>query len=91
MCLHYAAGYGHEECVESLLTAGGDPEVQDAAGDVPLHFAAVHGHPMCAYTIAKVSNQQRSSVRVRTTNIAGAVALEGYSAAASYGDTACVL
>jgi ankyrin repeat protein len=54
-CLHYAAGYGHEECVGLLLDAGSDTRVRDVNGDVPLHFAAIHGHPMCAYNIAKVS------------------------------------
>lgn len=54
-CLHYAAGYGHEECVELLLSAHGDPKVKDINGDLPLHFAAIHGHPMCAYNISKSS------------------------------------
>lgn len=54
-CLHYAAGYGHEECVTALLEAGSDMRVQDANGDTSLHFAAIHGHPMCAYNIAKVT------------------------------------
>lgn len=53
-CLHYAAGYGHEECVGLLLDAGSDTRVRDINGDVPLHFAAIHGHPMCAYNIAKI-------------------------------------
>lgn len=55
-CLHYAAGYGHEECVSLLLEARSDTRVRDANGDVPLHFAAIHGHPMCAYNITKVWN-----------------------------------
>lgn len=52
--LHYAAGYGHEECVDLLLSGGADARARDATGDVPLHFAAIHGHPMCAYNITKV-------------------------------------
>ncbi|GLI70897.1 hypothetical protein VaNZ11_015921 [Volvox africanus] len=52
-CLHYAAGYGHEECVSLLLEHHSDTRVRDANGDVPLHFAAIHGHPMCAYNITK--------------------------------------
>ncbi|EFJ40619.1 hypothetical protein VOLCADRAFT_99563 [Volvox carteri f. nagariensis] len=52
-CLHYAAGYGHEECVSLLLEHRSDTRVRDANGDVPLHFAAIHGHPMCAYNITK--------------------------------------
>lgn len=43
-----------------------------AAGDVPLHFAAIHGHPMCAYNIAKAcpatvlvrNNRQQTPVEV---------------------------
>lgn len=54
-CLHYAAGYGHEDCVDALLTRSADPKSRDNNGDVPLHFAAIHGHPMCAYNIAKNS------------------------------------
>lgn len=57
-CLHYAAGYGHEECVDVLLEHSADPRARDSNGDVPLHFAAIHGHPMCAYNIAKVSGGQ---------------------------------
>eukprot|EP00798_Chlamydomonas_sp_ICE-L_P024342 gene24342-9958_t len=53
-CLHYSAGYGHEECVNTLLEKGADPLSCDANGDVPLHFASIHGHPMCVYNISKV-------------------------------------
>ncbi len=53
-CLHYAAGYGHEECVSLLLEHASDTKARDANGDLPLHFAAIHGHPMCAYNITKV-------------------------------------
>ena len=54
-CLHYAAGYGHEECVDTLLAKGASTRAKDVNGDVPLHFASIHGHPMCAYNISKVS------------------------------------
>jgi ankyrin repeat protein len=55
-CLHYAAGYGHEECVDVLLAKAGVEvvKVRDSNGDLPLHLAAQQGHPMCAYNIAKV-------------------------------------
>ncbi|GAX79495.1 hypothetical protein CEUSTIGMA_g6936.t1 [Chlamydomonas eustigma] len=53
-CLHYAAGYGQDECVELLLKRTDvDAAVSDCNGDVPLHFAAIHGHPMAAYSISK--------------------------------------
>lgn len=55
-CLHYAASYGHDSCVEVLLGhAKCDPKSPDGHGDVALHFAAIHGHPMCAYHLARVS------------------------------------
>ena len=37
-----------------LLEGGGDTRARDANGDLPLHFAAIHGHPMCAFNITKV-------------------------------------
>lgn len=40
--------------MELLLGAGADVMASDASGDTPLHFAAVHGHPMAAYSLAKV-------------------------------------
>lgn len=55
-CLHYAASYGHDSCVEVLLGHSKcDPMSQDGHGDLALHFAAIHGHPMCAYHLARVS------------------------------------
>jgi hypothetical protein len=54
-CLHLAAGYGHEECLQLLLDAkSSDPKAADANGDTPLAFAAIHGHAMCAFNLAKV-------------------------------------
>jgi len=57
-CLHYAAGYGHEECVDLLLSKGAQEAVRirDVNGDMPLHLAAQQGQPMCAYNIAKVTD-----------------------------------
>jgi hypothetical protein len=34
-CLHYAAGYGHEACVDLLLGRGADPEAADGNGGAP--------------------------------------------------------
>lgn len=56
--LHYAAGYGHDQCVDLLLSNGADVRVRDATGEVPLHFAAIHGYPMCVYNITKVGTLQ---------------------------------
>ncbi|GFH16233.1 ANK_REP_REGION domain-containing protein, partial [Haematococcus lacustris] len=54
-CLHYAAGYGSEEVVDMLLAKAADARCGDVNGDLPLHFAAIHGHAMCAYNLAKAS------------------------------------
>lgn len=54
-CLHYAAGYGHEECVERLLEKKFDPIVQDKKGDTALHLAATQGCPMSAFNLTKAA------------------------------------
>ena len=38
--LHWAAALGHSECIEVLLTAGADPNLQDLSKDTPLIDAA---------------------------------------------------
>ncbi len=56
-----------------------------AAGDVPLHFAAIHGHPMCAYNIAKAcpatvllrNNRQQTPVEVAVACERGEVSQQG--------------
>lgn len=53
--MHYAAGYGHEECVERLLEKEFDPVVQDHNGDTALHLAATHGCPMSAFNLTKAA------------------------------------
>ena len=55
MALHFAAGYGNEEAVEALLSAGAPPAAVDTHGDAPLHLAAAHGHPMSAFSVAKAA------------------------------------
>jgi ankyrin repeat protein len=35
-CLHYAAGYGHEECADLLLDKGADPKAADGNGGLLL-------------------------------------------------------
>lgn len=42
--LHYAAGLGHKEVVESLLAEGADIKATDEKGMTPLHLAAMGGH-----------------------------------------------
>lgn len=66
-CLHYAAAYGYEECVDTLLAKGSSDavRVRDVNGDLPLHLAAQKSQPMCAYNIAKV----RSHLRLSSTAI----------------------
>merc|ERR1719326_1280294 len=38
--LQYASFMGHEECLKALLSAGANPNAQNATGMTPLHFAA---------------------------------------------------
>lgn len=42
--LFYAAEFGHEEAVQMLLAAGGNPNAAAAYGDTPVHKAAEKGH-----------------------------------------------
>ncbi len=39
--------------MDLLLQRAADAKARDGNGDVALHFAAIHGHAMCAYNIAK--------------------------------------
>lgn len=54
-CLHYAAGYGHEECVERLLEKRFDSLIQDNSGDNALHLAAIYGCPMSCFNLTKAA------------------------------------
>lgn len=54
-CLHHAAAYGHEECVERLLEKHFDPLVQDHKGETALHLAAIQGCPMSAFNLTKAA------------------------------------
>ena len=55
-CLHHAANYGFEDCLDALL---GRPEIEtdarDSMGDTALHLAAVNGFPMCAFNLTKAA------------------------------------
>lgn len=58
-CLHYAAYYGHFDCLRSILTAARTSPVsaswgfsrfvniRDSKGATPLHLATRQGHPQC--------------------------------------------
>merc|ERR1711977_203436 len=39
--MQYACFMGHDECIEALVSAGVDPNAQNANGMTPLHFAAM--------------------------------------------------
>ncbi len=56
--LHHAAAFGFEECIDVLLESPGiDVGAADEKGLLPLHYAAVHAQPMCAYNLAKAAPQ----------------------------------
>lgn len=42
--LQYAAGYGHADVVQFLLSRGANPSMQDDAGQTPLHWATFGPH-----------------------------------------------
>lgn len=50
-CLHYAAGYGHEELVSLLLDEGASPSSRDLNLDTPLHLAASSNQPHALYNL----------------------------------------
>lgn len=45
--LHYAAGYGHKDCLHILLQAGAKVNAANGGGVTPLHAAAGNGHALC--------------------------------------------
>jgi ankyrin repeat protein len=58
--LHLAALYGHEECVQVLLSAGALPSVVDCDGAVPLHDAAAGGYTsICEMLLAATAPEER--------------------------------
>lgn len=59
-CLHFAAGLGHDDCVELILERCGSDaaRARDSHGDTALHLAAQSGHAMVAYNLAAVRRPQ---------------------------------
>lgn len=57
-CLHYAANYGFESCLDALLSRPElETDARDKTGDTALHLAAVNGFPMCAFNLTKAAPQ----------------------------------
>ncbi|KAK6942948.1 Ankyrin repeat [Dillenia turbinata] len=62
-CLHYAAYYGHSDCLQAILSAARSSDVaaswgfarfvniRDKNGMTPLHLAARRRHPSCVHTL----------------------------------------
>ena len=54
--LHVAAGRGHSDVLEFLLSRGGDANYQDAVGCTPLHVAANNGNESCVKVLLKYNS-----------------------------------
>lgn len=62
-CLHYAAYYGHSDCLQAILSAARSAPVsntwgfarfvniRDASGATPLHLAALQSRPECVHVL----------------------------------------
>ncbi|MCL7045232.1 hypothetical protein MKW94_018043, partial [Papaver nudicaule] len=62
-CLHYAASYGHSDCLQAILSAAHSSpissswgfarfvNVRDVNGATPLHLAARQRHPDCVHIL----------------------------------------
>ena len=49
--IHRAAYWGYAEALQSLISAGEDPDLVDQHGERPLHKACRHGHPEAVETL----------------------------------------
>ncbi|BBH06111.1 XB3 ortholog 1 in Arabidopsis thaliana [Prunus dulcis] len=57
-CLHYAAYYGHADCLQAILSAAHSSlgfsrfvNIRDAGGATPLHLAARQSRPECVHAL----------------------------------------
>ncbi|KAF5954190.1 hypothetical protein HYC85_007046 [Camellia sinensis] len=54
-CLHYAAYYGHSDCLQSILSSARDFQrfvnIRDGKGATPLHLAARQRRPECVHIL----------------------------------------
>ena len=65
--LHWAAGIGHKEVSEYLITMGADVNAKTSLGSTPLHGAAMGGHKEIAERlIAKGTDVNAQSEKGRT-------------------------
>ena len=51
--LHLAAGSGHNDIVEALLSCGAEVNAQDCLGATPIFSACQYGHLTCVLTLLK--------------------------------------
>ena len=54
--LTMASQNGHHQCVEILVKAGADTNVQGITGNTALMYAVQHNHPDCALILIKAGN-----------------------------------
>ncbi len=65
--LHYAARYGHHDCLETLLAWNPDLEITNMWGYTPLHFAVMNNHFTVARTLIKAGADIHTADRSNKT------------------------
>merc|ERR1711907_256748 len=77
--LHYAAYNGHRAAAKSLLEAGADPTVQNAAGETPALTAAIRSHGIVA-SLLKAAGSTKPTRQLKKGTIASGPNGSGFQA-----------